>query len=286
MDGIGAALHDGAIGTLREVHNWLDKPIWPQGSPTLPKSEPVPEGLDWDLWLGPVPNRPYAHAFTHAVFRGWYDFGSGCLADMGHYSLWPVYRVLGLGVPAVVEAAPSFTCAVGDDGVSRKQHNDVSFPHASTIRFHHPARDAQPALDVFWYDGGMRPATPRALFDVGQTLAPSGMMFVGDDGIIVGSFHGNNPQVYARGKRKPNALKTPATGDHARGEEWITALREGRRSQGDFLHAQAISETICLGNVALRVGGRIEWDAERLVISNNADANTYLTREYRPGWEL
>ena len=277
---IGALLKSGAIGTLREVHNWLDKPIWPQGSPTLPAAAPVPRGLDWDLWLGPVPHRPYSPGYTNAVFRGWYDFGSGCISDMGHYSLWPVYKMLGLGAPEIIEATPSFTCAISAEGASRKQKNTVSFPHASTIRFRHGA------LDVFWYDGGMRPPTPDALYAAGEEMPPRGMMFVGDGGLILGDFHGKEARLFRAGKKQPEPVPSSAPVEDTRDTEWIAALREGRRSRGDFLNAQTISETICLGNVALRAGGRIVWDAAQSRITNREDVNAYLTREYRGGWEM
>ena len=155
-------IDDGAIGTLREIHNWSNRPVWPQ-YPTLPTdTPPVPEGFDWQLWLGPVARPPYHPNYTHAVFRGWYEFGGGALADMGHYSLWPVFQLFELDAPVAVESRPSHLCTLRDN-VAEKIKNDYSFPAACTIRFKFAAKGDRPALDLFWYDGGMKPPTPDEL---------------------------------------------------------------------------------------------------------------------------
>ena len=184
MDLVMAWIKDGAIGTLREVHNWTNRPVWPQYL-TLPADQPpVPQGFDWDLWLGPALDRPYHPNYTHNVFRGWYDFGGGSIADMGHYSLWVVFRTLKLGAPVSVEARPSGACVIVDH-VSHKIRNDYSFPLASTIRFKFAAREDMGSLDLYWYDGGMRPRTPEELEVDNKELEAEGMMFVGDKGKIL-----------------------------------------------------------------------------------------------------
>src|SRR5580658_8722715 len=127
MDLVMAWIDGGAIGTLREVHNWSNRPVWPQYA-TLPTDRPpVPQGLDWDLWLGPEADRPYHPNYTNMVFRGWYDFGGGSMADMGHYSLWSVFNALDLGSPSSVEPLHSHTCAFKDN-VATQVKNDFSFP--------------------------------------------------------------------------------------------------------------------------------------------------------------
>src|SRR5713226_3194013 len=134
METVLAWVKDGAIGTLREVHNWSNRPVWPQYA-TIPTDRPtIPEGFDWSLWLGPSLDRPYHPNYTHAVFRGWYEFGGGALADIGHYSLWPVFRLFDLDSPFAVESRPSHVCAL-TGGVPVKIKNDYSFPAACTIRF-------------------------------------------------------------------------------------------------------------------------------------------------------
>ncbi len=141
---------------------------------------PVPEGFDWDLWLGPEAARPYSPDYTHMVFRGWYDFGGGSMADMGHYSLWAVFQCPGVGISSRGDVEPtlSHTCGL-KDGIAFKVNNDFSFPTASTVRFKYPASGRRAAVDLVWYDGGMRPPTPPELEIDNKELPIEGMMFVG-----------------------------------------------------------------------------------------------------------
>ncbi|KAB2911190.1 MAG: hypothetical protein F9K40_01240, partial [Kofleriaceae bacterium] len=146
-------LDAGTIGPVREVHNWSNRPYWPQGMTSLPaEAVPVPEGLDWDLWLGPVPHRPYHPAYTNAVFRGWYDFCTGALGDMGHYSFFQVFKMLRLGSPLSVEASRSQYWRI-EDLLWKKQTNAVSYPQASLIRWEFPERQGLPPVTLHWYDG-------------------------------------------------------------------------------------------------------------------------------------
>ena len=279
-------ISDGAIGPLREVHNWIDKPIWPQWPKNPTETPPIPKGFDWDLWLGPALYRPYHPNYTHAVFRGWYDFGSGILGDMGNYSLWPVFMTFDLDAPISIEATPSFTCEIIDH-VSGVQENNVSFPHASTIRFRFPARGKMPPLDIYWYDGGIRPPTPEELEMDNKEMPASGMMFVGDHGKILGDFLGNNPRIIPEKKmREYQGAKKTATRQVARGRGWVEAFKGGEPSPGNFENVSACSEAICLGAVALRVGRKIEWDSKNMKVTNIPEANEFLYRKYRKGWEL
>lgn len=288
-------IKEGAIGTLRQIHNWSNRPIWPQ-YPTLPTDQPpVPKGFGWDLWLGPSLDRPYHPHYTHAVFRGWYEFGGGPVADMGHYSLWSVFREFDLDAPIQVESTPSHACTI-QDRVSRVIHNDFSFPQASTIRFKFAAKGSRPALDLFWYDGGMRPPTPDELEEDNGELAPEGMMFVGDKGKILAGFLGENARLIPERKfrefqaAKANAAspaQAPARDRRARNDSWVKAFKGGEPTNGDFLLAGPISEAFNLGAISLRLGGkRLRWNAETATITNLPEANKYLTREYRKGWEL
>jgi hypothetical protein len=290
MDPIMAWIKDGAIGTLREVHNWSNRPVWPQYL-TLPTDQPpVPAGFDWDLWLGPALDRPYHPNYTHNVFRGWYDFGGGSIADMGHYSLWVVFRTLKLGAPVSVEARPSGACAITDQ-VSQKIRNDYSFPLACTIRFKFAAREDMGPLDLFWYDGGMRPRTPEELEVDNKELDAEGMMFVGDKGKILAGFQIDDPRIIPEKKMReyqgPKAAPERAQRDPLWGAtQWVAACHGGKPSPGEFLHAGPISEAFNLGAAALRVGRRLDYDAASMKITNVPDANKYLYREYRKGWEL
>jgi hypothetical protein len=279
---------DGAIGTLREVHNWSNRPVWPQYATIPTDRPPVPKGFDWDLWLGPSLPRPYHPHYTHAVFRGWYEFGGGPVADMGHYSLWPVFQEFDLDAPVAVESTPSHVCTI-EDGVSKKIHNDYAFPLACTIRFKFAAKGDRPALDLFWHDGGMKPPTPPEAEEDNRELPAEGMMFVGDKGVLC-----ENPQIIPERKARAfEAARDTAASDarrrdrRARTAAWIEAFRTGKPSYGDFLLAGPISEAFNLGAVSLRLGGRrLIWDAVNMKVTNVPEANKYLDRECRKGWEL
>jgi len=281
-------IREGAIGTLREIHNWSNRPVWPQYATIPTDTPPVPKDFDWDLWLGPSLPRPYHPHYTHAVFRGWYEFGGGSIADMGHYSLWPVFREFNLDAPILVESTPSHVCTI-KDGVSTTIRNDYSFPFASTVRFRFAARGDRPAVDLFWYDGGIRPPTPEELEEDKGELEREGMMFVGDKGKILGGFRCENPRIIPERKSREFA-SAPQERDRsrgARGSAWVKAFQGGEPTYGDFLLAGPISEAFNLGAISLRLGGkRLLWDAANAKITNLPDANKYLTREYRKGWEL
>lgn len=293
-------IKNGAIGTLREIHNWSMRPMWPQ-FPTRPTdSPPVPEGFDWTLWLGPSLDRPYHPNYTHTNFRGWYEFGAGSIADMGHYSLWPLFQLLELDSPISVESTPSHICTVADT-VCQRIKNDYSFPAACTVRMRFAAKGERPALDIYWYDGGIKPPVPDELMAENREFNEEGMLFVGDHGKILGGFRAEDAQLIPEGKmrayRKEHNLPEPEPrqrrgggqfGDPAaRNAAWIQAFKGGPPSYGDFLLAGPISDAVNLAAISLQLGGRrILWDSAAARITNIAEANKLLTRDYRPGWEL
>ncbi|HNU79095.1 MAG TPA: hypothetical protein PKM75_12080, partial [Prolixibacteraceae bacterium] len=285
-DTIKGWIDAGFIGTLREIHNWSNRPVWPQWQANPSEVVPVPGGFDWPLWLGPVPDRPYHPHYTHAVFRGWYDFGGGSIADMGHYSLFPLFLTLGIQEPSVSAEAYGTTTSILDNGVSRGLKNDVAFPLSCMIRFHFTAGKTLPPFDLIWYDGGMRPLVPEELRSAGKTLSPEGMMFVGDKGKIISGFRGEKPVLVPESKMK--WLKQEEQEEEGpRGNSiWIDAFRNGTPSPGSFIHAGPVTETILMGAVALQAGKIVEYDASAMKITNLPEANRFLTREYRPGWEL
>ncbi|HZN67619.1 MAG TPA: Gfo/Idh/MocA family oxidoreductase [Tepidisphaeraceae bacterium] len=282
-------INEGRIGTLREIHNWSNRPVWPQ-YPTLPTERPpVPKDFDWQLWLGPSIDRPYHPNYTHAVFRGWYEFGGGALADMGHYSLWPVFQLFQLDSPVAVESRPSHLCTLRGN-VAERIRNDFSFPAACTIRFTFAARGDRPALDLFWHDGSMKPPTPEELGD-GADLPAEGMMFVGDKGKVLAGFRGESARILSGSTKDAPASAAaprPARRDRrAREEAWVAAVRGGKPTYGDFSLAGPISDAFNLGAVSLRLGGRrLRFDAAAAQVTNVPEANRHLTREYRRGWEL
>jgi hypothetical protein len=213
---------------------------------------------------------------------------------MGHYSLWPVFREFDLDAPIVVESTPSHICSIIDQ-VSTKIRNDYAFPAASTIRFKFAAKGNRPALDLFWYDGGIKPPTPPELEEEDKVLEAEGMMFVGDKGRILAGFRCENPRIIPERKFRDYAAAkgfTPATPEASRAQpfrrnDWVSAFRGGAPTYGNFLLAGPISEAFNLGAISLRLGGkRLRWDAANMKITNLPEANKYLVREYRKGWEL
>jgi predicted dehydrogenase len=287
-------IDDGTIGALREIHNWSDRPMWPQ-YPTLPADRPpVPAGFEWPLWLGPSLDRPYHPHYTHAVFRGWYEFGGGALADMGHYSLWSVFRLFDLEAPVAVESCPSHVCAL-DGNAAVRIKNDYSFPVACTIRFKFAAKGQRPALDLFWYDGSIKPPAPEEV--EGEELAAEGLLFVGDKGKILADFRGENPRLIPEQKMRayraerhlpetPRTKPEPGQSQRRATELWLAACQGGPSTFGDFLLGGPISDAFNLAAVSLRLGGRkLLFDAANMRVTNLPQANRFLTREYRLGWE-
>ena len=296
-------IKNGAIGTLREIHNWSMRPMWPQ-FPTLPTdTPPVPDGFDWTLWLGPSLDRPYHPNYTHTNFRGWYEFGGGSIADMGHYSLWPIFQLFELDSPISVESTPSHVCTVSEE-ICVRIRNDYSFPAACTVRMRFAPKGERAGLDIFWYDGGIKPPVPEELMAQNKELAEEGMMFVGDKGKILGGFRAENsqliPEEKMRAYRTEHNLPEPTPpqpgarggqggrgGPSARDAAWIAAFKGGPASYGDFVLGGPISDAVNLAAISLRLGGRrLLWDSAGAKITNIPEANKFLTREYRQGWEL
>src|SRR5690606_12109972 len=196
-------IKSGVIGPVREIHNWTYRPVWPQGWLDYPtETPPVPPGFDWELWQGPVPDRPYHPNYTFTLYRGWFDYGGGSFADMGNYSLWAIYQMLELGPPSSVIARPNRIPFLTEENVSQARVSEVAFPLAGTVRFHHPETSSRPAIDLYWYEGGIRPQTPPELRDAGEELEPEGMLFVGDEGKILCAFRGENPRLLHRGMQQ------------------------------------------------------------------------------------
>jgi hypothetical protein len=199
-------------------------PTAPSGPNTLKSPidrPPVPKDFQWDLWLGPERPRPYHPHYTHTVFRGWYDFGGGSMADMGIYSLWPVFTGLKLEAPVSAEAWASHTCEIVGN-VSRPTRNDFSYPAACSLRFRFGPGANRPALDLFWYDGGMKPRLPAELEAHDLTLTPEGILFVGDQGSILAGFPSAGWSVYSR---------TRGTGGRNREAIRGNGARFGRKSE-------------------------------------------------------
>jgi hypothetical protein len=210
------------------------------------------------------------------------------MADMGIYSLWPVFAALNLDTPHCAKAWATHTCTIADN-VSRTVKNDFSYPTACMLRFQFAARADTSALDLFWYDGGMKPRLPREIEAHDVEMGREGILFIGDEGAIMADFHGREPRLFSKGRNEPLRLDEPSsqgTGRGGRHNPWLDACKGGEPSPGNFLNAAAITDAVNLGTVALRAGEKVRFDSESMKITNVADANRYLHREYRPGWEL
>jgi hypothetical protein len=209
---------------------------------------------------------------------------------MGHYSLWQPYRILNLGVPEWVEGRPNNEAWVNDRNVSTGGRvSTVGFPRASTVRWRHPATATRPAVDTFWYDGGMKPQTPEELYADAEDLGDEGMLIIGDKGKILCDFRGNAPRLLPRSRQQAFAgsVTVPEFDTTSVEDEWINAIKSGRKSRGSFEEVAALAEAVTLANIALRVPyKRLLWDAERMEFTNAPEANAFVRREqYREGWQ-
>jgi len=263
----------GAIGLVRRVENWSSRPFWPQGIERPANPEPVPAGLDWDLWLGPAPERPFNHVYLPFVWRGWYDFGTGAIGDMGNYSFDTIFRVLKLAAPAAIEA-------------SSTQVFKETFPSASIIRFEFPARGDMPPVELNWYDGGLKPRRPIELED-GREMGEEheGLLFVGDQGTIMCGFNGENPKLIPESRMSafvPPPKTLPRSIGHYR--EWIEAAKGGPPGAANFEYESAVAEAVLLGNVALRAQEKLRWDTANLKVTNLPTAQALINPGYRGEW--
>ncbi len=277
----------GAIGAVREVHVWSFRPVWPQGMPGRPAGEdPVPGTLDWKLWIGPAPMRPFKDVWPEGNpipdmppknwggrkvyhpfnFRGWWDFGSGALGDMGCHYLNTPYRALKLGYPTHVSASTS-------------KRFDESFPLSSIVTYDYPERGEMPPVRVVWYDGGLRPPRPKELGSA--DLPDEGVLYIGDKGKMV--FEKIIDPALAE-----KAASVPKTLPRREGTwvEWLAACKGGERAGCDFEWSGPLTEFVLLGNLALRTGKQLNYDAAAMRITNVPEADALLRQPYHNGWTL
>jgi predicted dehydrogenase len=282
-------IKDGVIGELKEIHNWSYRPVWQQWTKRPQDTPPIPDGFNWDLWLGPVPDMPYHQNYTNNVFRGWYDFGGGSIADMGHYSLFPLFEAFGINKSPTSARAFGTTTREAVDNVYKWVENDVAFPQSCLIRLKFPKQESLPSFDLCWYDGGMKPFPPEELAQDHRDIPNEGMMFVGDKGKILAGFRGEKPEIIPQSKMdsysNPKRIDEENI-DRYREKTWVQAILDNQQSPGSFIRAETVTETINLAAVALRAGKQVEYDSKSMKITNDEEANKYLTRAYRPGWEL
>lgn len=271
----------GLIGPVREVHFWTNRPIWPQAIERPSVSFEVPPTLDWDLWLGVAPYRPYNPDF-YAPFnwRGWWDFGTGALGDMGCHIMDAAFWTLNLRNPTRIEAETT------------KKYPE-SPPAASRVTYHFPATDRHPDLIAVWHDGTMRPAhVPVPKKGEAGDWETNGQMYIGDKGILVAESLAGNPHLYPEELHQawlsnPPEQKYVRVPNEDPYQEWINAIKNGTQPGSNIPdHAGALTEMVLLGNLAVRAGDVIEWDAENARVTNLPEANQYVHPEYRDGWAL
>ncbi len=268
-------IHDGAIGPVREVHVWSDRPIWPQGMGRPTDSMPVPAKLDWDTWLGPARWRPYHKAYVPFSWRGWWDFGCGAMGDMAVHNADPAFFCLDLDAPTAVEAQTS-------------EVNDETLPKWSIITYEFPARGRRPAVTMKWYDGGKMPPRPPEL-EEGRKMDINGILFVGDQGKILCGGWSGPPRLIPESKMKEYQRPAPtlprSPGHH---REWIEACKAGKPedAKAGFWYSGPFTEALLVGNLAVRLGKRVEWDAKSMRSPNCPEADNYITKFYRNGFNL
>ncbi len=273
----------GVIGPVRAVHVWTDRAgrLWKQGIGRPREAPPVPQTLDWDLWLGPVRARPYHPAYVPVSWRGWRDFGTGALGDMGcHIIDHPVWA-LGLGAPSTVEARTTLDGSFLDGD----QPNFETYPIAALIDFEFPARGPAPPVRMTWYEGGLMPPTPAEMA-AGEQLPDNGVLYIGDKGKMYHGSHGGMPNLLPRALHE-QAAAVPRTMKRSPGhyEEWVQACKGGARPESNFDYAGPMTEIVLLGVLALRAPRRrLEWDGASLKVKNAPDLNQYVHIEYRKGW--
>jgi predicted dehydrogenase len=280
-------IRSGAIGDVRELHVWTDRPagMWPQGVRRATQTPPVPPGLDWDVWLGPAPHRPFHPVYVPFKWRGFWDFGTGPIGDMGVHNLDTAFWALELGAPSSVQVK-DFSPARDDPAYQE------SFPSWCIIELQFPARGDKPPVKMTWYDGGKTP--PLELFH-GEKVPETdgGSLVIGSKGtLFTRTWHGGDsesdmfvllPRKQFEGYRPP-APTLPRVKSHH--QEWVDACKGGAKPLSNFGYASVLTETLLLGLVALRTGKKIEWDAKAMTAKGCPEAERLVRPAFRKGWTL
>jgi predicted dehydrogenase len=272
----------GAIGQVTEAHIWTNRPIWPQGIAEALPEEPVREGLDWDLWLGPAAARPFNKDYAPFNWRGWWDFGCGAIGDMACHIMDPAFWALKL------YDAPGFSI----EPIEVEGANAQTAPNACKLKFEVPARGDMGPVTIYWYDGGKVPARPEGVpadEPMGDSDGKNGSLFIGTTGIATSGTYGGDSRLLPASRMAEYTKPTPSIPRVKREDpylEWTDAIKEGTQPGSQFAYAGPLTEMANFGNIAIRAGKRIEWDSKAFKITNDEAANAMLTKEYRKGWEL
>lgn len=262
-------IQTGTIGPVREVHEWVAASY---GGKDLPKDHPpVPPNLDWDLWLGPVPWRPYSPEYVPGAWRNWWAFGGGALSDFGCHFMDLPHWALHLTTPEWVEP------------VEGPPVHPESTPPWLVLRYQYPARGAQPPVTLYWYHGGRKP--DALLTEEQRQYFRSGVLFIGENGRLLADYTRRQllPEKKFAKFQPPKPFIPDSIGHH---REWVEAIRHGGSTTCHFAYSGALTEAVLLGNVAYRAGRRIEWDAANLRAKQCPEADLFLRHVYREGWSL
>ncbi|MFN0128071.1 MAG: Gfo/Idh/MocA family protein [Verrucomicrobiales bacterium] len=268
----------GAIGTAKEIHVWSDRQgkWWDtQGTSRPSDRPPVPPHVDWDLWLGPAPMRPYHPAYHPMKWRGWWDFGCGALGDMAVHNADPAYYALGLGSPDWVEAETS-------------ESNNDSFPAWNIVRYHFPAKESRKEITMTWYDGGKLPENVPYL-EAERKLSENGLIIVGDKAGMYGGSHASPPRIIPESKMQEFTRPAPTIPRSAGHRvEWVRAALAGKPedAHSGFWYSAPFTESLLVGLLAVRFQKRVEWDAAALKSPNTPEADPIIRKAYREGWGL
>ena len=265
-------IQSGAIGNVTDVHLWSNRPVWAQGFLERPAGVPVPPNLNYDLWLGPAPEKPYSPETTHFAWRGLWDYGTGAMGDMGAHTFDAPIWALDLGMPTKIQATTS-------------PYTNDYLPQAENVMYEFPARGDKPPVRVTWSDGGIKPFRPAEL-EADRQLREA--LYIGDKGMIMHGTHGAMPELIPEdpGFVAPEKwLKRPSSVY----VDFIEAIKEGRKAANDFEISSKLTEIMLLTNIAVaaqQVNKTLEYDAENMKITNCDEANAYFHYEYRNGWKL
>jgi predicted dehydrogenase len=265
-------IQSGAIGNVTEVHLWSNRPVWAQGFLERPAGVPVPPNLNYDLWLGPAPEKPYNPETTHFAWRGLWDYGTGAMGDMGAHTFDAPIWALDLGMPTKIQATTS-------------PYTSEYLPQVENVMYEFPARGGKPPVKVTWSDGGIKPFRPAEL-EADRQLREA--LYIGDKGMIMHGTHGAMPELIPEdpGFVAPEKwLKRPSSVY----VDFIEAIKEGRKAANDFEISSKLTEIMLLTNIAVagqQVNKTLEYDAENMKITNCDEANAYFHYEYRNGWKL
>lgn len=296
----------GIIGDVHTVHVWTNRPTWPQGVPAPKGKFAIPKELDWDLWLGTAPQRDFNPTFLPAIWRGWVDYGTGSLGDMGCHFIDVPYRALQLGYPVSVETSVGSVYT----GFFQEAIYEDSYPPSAKTHIQFPARGAMPEVEMIWYDGGILPKRPEELSaDEPMGEQDGGIIFEGTRGKIMAGLFGRNPTLLPTQKMKETNLpasKYPFVAGSTEGHQtqWVKACKEGFGSytSSSFDKSGPLTETVLMGNLAVlsynyyetnAKGGRtfpgrkkLLWDGESMRITNFEPANQFVRRKYRGNWKM